>query len=50
VVNFVRRVYTDGDTNFKGRCDTIRNGTRVDIDGRLEPDGRIRATKVTVDD
>lgn len=50
LVNFIRPVVTDGDTNFKGKCSDIRNGTRVKVDGRIESGGRIRATKVDVDE
>jgi hypothetical protein len=46
-LNF-RRVFTDGDTNFKGGCGDIRNGTEVTVDGRMQRDGRVRATKVDI--
>ncbi len=49
VVEF-RRVFTNGDTNFRDACRDIRNGTRVSIDGRLQADGRVRATRVVIDD
>jgi hypothetical protein len=28
----------------------LRSGTRVTVDGRLQSDGRVRATKVEIDD
>ena len=47
ILNF-RRVFTDGNTNFKGGCAEIRNGTDVTVDGRIQRDGRVRATKLDV--
>ena len=46
----VRHVFTTGDTNFKGNCRNLQTGSRVSVDGRLQSDGRVRATKVEVDD
>jgi hypothetical protein len=45
-----RRVFTTGDTNFKSNCRSLRNGTPVSIDGLVQSDGRVRATKVEVGD
>jgi hypothetical protein len=45
-----RFVFTTGDTNFKGNCRDLRSGTRVSVDGRLQSDGRVRATKVEIGD
>jgi hypothetical protein len=50
VLGSERRVFTTGDTNFKGNCRNLENGTRVSVDGRLQSDGRVRATKVEIDD
>jgi hypothetical protein len=47
IVDF-RRVFTTGDTHFKGNCRSLRNGSRVDVDGRMQSDGRIRATSVNI--
>jgi hypothetical protein len=41
-----RRVFTTGDTNFRGNCRSIRSGTALSVEGRLQPDGRVRATRV----
>jgi hypothetical protein len=46
----LQRVFTTGDTNFKGNCRDLHNGTRVSVDGRRQSDGRVRATKVEIDD
>jgi Viral BACON domain/Domain of unknown function (DUF5666) len=50
LVDFRHRVFTTNDTNFKGNCRNLESGTRVSVDGRLQPDGRVRATKVEIDD
>jgi hypothetical protein len=47
VVEF-RRVFTNGDTKFRGNCRNLRSGVEVDVEGRLQSDGRIRATEVRV--
>jgi hypothetical protein len=43
-------VFTTDDTNFRGNCRAIRNRTRLSVDGRLQPDGRVRATRVDIGD
>jgi hypothetical protein len=45
-----RRVFTTDDTNFKGNCRSIRSGTPLSVEGRLQPDGRVRATRVETGD
>ena len=45
-----RRVFTTDDTNFRGNCRAIRNRTRLSVDGRLQPDARVRATRVDIGD
>ena len=49
LVNF-RRVFTTGDTRFRGGCDNLRSGAEVSVEGRVQSDGRIRATEVRVRD
>jgi hypothetical protein len=44
----LRRVFTNGDTKFHGDCKDIRNGTDVKVEGRVQTDGRVRATEVRV--
>lgn len=43
-----RRVFTTGDTKFKGKCTDIGNGTEVSVEGRQQSDGRVRATELRV--
>ena len=46
-----RRVFTNGDTRFRGGdCRNIRTGTEVRVEGRVQSDGRIRATEVRIQD
>ena len=46
-----RRVFTNGDTRFRGGdCKNIGWGTEVRVEGRLQSDGRVRATEVRVRD
>ena len=46
----LRRIFTNGDTNFRGGCGSIRNGTEVRVEGRVQSDGRVRATSIRVRD
>jgi len=44
-----RTVATDGDTEFEKRsCGSLGNGVRVEVKGRLQSDGTVRASKVDV--
>jgi hypothetical protein len=44
----LRRVFTNGETRFRGDCRSIRTGTDVRVEGRVQSDGRVRATDVRV--
>lgn len=44
----LRRVFTNGDTKFRPDCQSIRTGTDVRVEGRVQSDGRVRATEVRV--
>jgi hypothetical protein len=46
----LHRVFTNGDTRFRSECRSIRTGTDVRVDGRVQSDGRVRATEVRVRD
>jgi hypothetical protein len=47
----LRRVFTTADTRFRGgNCGDLRWGTEVRVEGRVQSDGRIRATEVRVRD
>jgi hypothetical protein len=50
LLDLVRRVFTTSDTRFRGSCGDIHNGTSVRVEGRLQSDGRIRATEVRIRD
>jgi hypothetical protein len=43
-----QKVFTDADTNFKGKegCAAVANGTRAKVEGEETADGRVYATKV----
>ena len=43
-----QKVFTDADTNFKGKdgCAAVANGTRTKVEGEETADGRVYATKV----
>jgi hypothetical protein len=43
-------VVTDNATRFDGRCSAVQNGRRVEVEGVLMSDGRVRATEVELDD
>jgi hypothetical protein len=44
-----RRVFTTGDTKFRsGSCSDIRFGTSVEVEGRVQSDGRVRATDIRI--
>ncbi len=44
-----QRVYADGATRFEGAsCSALRNGTAVRGEGRLQPDGRVLATRIEI--
>lgn len=46
-----RRVFTTGDTRFRGgNCGDVRSGVEVRVEGRVQPDGRVRATDVRIRD
>ena len=50
-INFIldgRRVFTNSDTKFRGECRSIGTGTPVRVEGRVQSDGRVRATDVRV--
>jgi hypothetical protein len=43
-------VTTDGETRFrKGNCRDVRNNERVEVKGRRQADGSVRATEVELD-
>lgn len=47
----VRRIFTTADTRFRGgSCRDVRTGVEVRVEGRVQSDGRIRATEVRVRD
>ena len=44
-------VYTTADTRFNGgSCRSLRNEREVEVDGMLMSDGRVRASRVVIDD
>jgi Domain of unknown function (DUF5666) len=44
-------VFTTGDTRFSdGRCQNLKDGESVDVKGRRQPDGRVFALEVEIDD
>ena len=44
-----RAVFTTGDTKFRdGNCGDVRWGTELNVEGRLQSDGRVRATDVRI--
>jgi hypothetical protein len=47
----LRRVFTTGETKYRdGNCRDIRTGTEVTVEGRVQADGRVRATDVRIGD
>ena len=44
-------IYTTAETRFDGgSCRSLRNGREVEVDGMLMSDGRVRASRVDIDD
>jgi hypothetical protein len=37
-------------TNFRGGCESLRNGVEVDVEGTLMSDGTVRAERIEIDD
>jgi len=47
-----RTVFTDGNTEYKGKkngCDDLRNGTNVEVDGRVYSNGTVLALRIKVE-
>ena len=45
-----RTVLTSKDTKWDGRCDRLRDGREVEVEGRRLTDGRVWAEEVEIDD